>query len=374
MAAAENMIGKVGVLVGRVFAENADGVRRELKLNDPVYADDVILTFGGGRVEVVFGPNNTFLVAEDQRVPLDSTIYGDGEPEATQLAVLERDSRNNFGVETQIANNTGSLDHLLNEATAAGLGGNGAGPAYTGSNTLGNLERVNEALFINSPQSQAEVSGTGPVAEVGRLSSLPAEPVTQVLSLSAAQVQEGNDLVHNVVLSNRSDQVTRFGFAIQFENGTPADVGTAQFSNGVTLVDGQLLVPAGVSAFTITLPTINDHVAGPNSTLNLVVGGVTVQDTIVDAGTSPMRFGAETLAFNLAEPVPHVAAPSQSALSFHDVLSGPDFLSAALGPPHPAAAVQSAVGLQQAHLDLAAMLAPVMQDGLHAQQRGHESA
>lgn len=372
MAAAENVVGKVGALVGRAFAENADGVRRELKLNDPIYAEDVILTYGGGRVEVVFGPNNTYLVAENLRVPMDSTIYGDGEPEATQLAVLERDARNNLGVETMIASNTDSLDHLLNEATAAGLGGSGNGPSYSGNNSLGNLERVNESLFIHTPHPQADVSGTGPVAEVGRLSSLPAEPAAHVLSVSAAQVLEGNDLVHNVVLSNRSDHATSFNFAIQFENGSPADVGTAQFSNGVTLVDGQLLVPAGVSAFTITLPTINDHLAGPNHTLNLVVGGVSVHDTIVDAGVSPMRFGAETLAFHLAEPVPHAAAPSQNALNLHDVLSGPDHLSAALGAPQVAAAPLAA-GLHQVHLDLAAMLAPVMHDSaLHQAHKSHE--
>jgi hypothetical protein len=372
---AENVIGKVGVLVGRVFAENADGVRRELKLNDPIFAEDVIITFGGGRVEVFFGPNHTFLVAEDQRITLDSTIYGDGDPEATRLAVLERDSQGNFGIETQIANNTDSLDHLLTEATAAGFSAGGDASSHSNIDTLSVLGRVAEFVQVGSLYPGAPVTGNAQAPDGARPASLSAEPGSHVLSVSAAQVLEGGDLVHNVVLSNRSDHAQSFNFAINFENGSPSEVGTPQFSHGVTLLNGQLQVPAGVTEFTITLSTLNDHLAGPDHTLNLVVGGVTVHDVIVDAGASPMRFGAETLAFHLGEPVQH--APIQvnqvnQALNFHDVLGSHDHISAALGPAHPVAAVAAPGLVHLAHLDLAAVLAPALHDGLHSAHKSHD--
>ncbi|MBC3809791.1 hypothetical protein H8K52_20915, partial [Undibacterium seohonense] len=59
---------------------------------------------------------------------------------------------------------------------------------------------------------------------------------------------------------------------------------TATFSNGVTLVGGSLIVPAGVSTFTVTVATINDAIvdsASPES-LPLVIGGVTGNGGIID--------------------------------------------------------------------------------------------
>ncbi|MBC3833724.1 hypothetical protein H8K33_19670, partial [Undibacterium amnicola] len=55
-------------------------------------------------------------------------------------------------------------------------------------------------------------------------------------------------------------------------------------NNGVTLVGGNLIVPAGVSSFTVTVATINDAVvdsASPES-LPLVIGGVTGNGGIID--------------------------------------------------------------------------------------------
>ncbi|WOQ86793.1 hypothetical protein R4536_13345 [Vibrio cholerae] len=47
------------------------------------------------------------------------------------------------------------------------------------------------------------------------------------------------------------------------------------FSNGVTLsTDGKsVLVPAGVTSFTVTVPTVDDSVDEADETLKLTVGG-----------------------------------------------------------------------------------------------------
>ncbi|MFC3178395.1 beta strand repeat-containing protein, partial [Undibacterium amnicola] len=59
---------------------------------------------------------------------------------------------------------------------------------------------------------------------------------------------------------------------------------TATFNNGVTLVGGNLIVPAGVSSFTVTVVTIDDAVAdsAATETLPLVIGGLTGNGGIVD--------------------------------------------------------------------------------------------
>ena len=56
------------------------------------------------------------------------------------------------------------------------------------------------------------------------------------------------------------------------------------FTNGVTLsADGKsVIVPAGVSSFTVTVPTINDTVDEADETLKLAVGGKDATGTIVD--------------------------------------------------------------------------------------------
>ena len=59
---------------------------------------------------------------------------------------------------------------------------------------------------------------------------------------------------------------------------------TATFSNGVTLVGGNLIVPAGVASFTVTVATIDDAIVDSASpeTLPLVIAGVTGAGGILD--------------------------------------------------------------------------------------------
>ena len=65
------------------------------------------------------------------------------------------------------------------------------------------------------------------------------------------------------------------------------------FTNGVTLsADGKsVIVPAGVSSFTVTVPTINDTVDEADETLKLAVGGKDATGTIVDNDDAPTISG-----------------------------------------------------------------------------------
>ncbi|MBC3809741.1 hypothetical protein H8K52_20620, partial [Undibacterium seohonense] len=99
-------------------------------------------------------------------------------------------------------------------------------------------------------------------------------------------VVEGNDLVYTVSLSATTTVAATYAYNLGGGTATAgADYNsTATFSNGVTLVGGSLIVPAGVSSFTVTVATINDSVvdsASPES-LPLVIGGVTGNGGIID--------------------------------------------------------------------------------------------
>lgn len=383
MDSLDNVIGKVSVLVGRASAVNVDGASRVLKLGDEIYASDIIKTAPGAQVEVTFGPAHSFTVQENQQVTIDSTIYSDGDPELTRLAVLEREAQG-LGVdpkiETAIASNSGSLDSLL-ESTASGLGG-GTGNEHGGRETLSPVARISEELSLGTVHADPGVSASSSVAEVAHNNTVSPAPEFGVLSVSAAQVIEGGNLVHNVVLNQAANGVQHLNFSLNFETASASDVGTPQFSNGVILQDGQLTIPAGVSAFTVTLATVSDRVPEGNETLSLTVGNTSVQDTIVDNGTAPLRLGADALAFHLnadSSQSGHTATAglhagaignAGAALQLHDLVSAPDALAHYLGAAAPAVAAPAAIHF--AHLDLAAVLAPAMHDVLHASKTAVE--
>uniref|UniRef100_UPI00197CE8A2 hypothetical protein n=1 Tax=Vogesella mureinivorans TaxID=657276 RepID=UPI00197CE8A2 len=71
---------------------------------------------------------------------------------------------------------------------------------------------------------------------------------------------EGDSLAFTVKLSNASSSATTFDFALQDGTATADDYGTATFSNGVSYdpATGKITVPAGVTSFTVTVPTSND--------------------------------------------------------------------------------------------------------------------
>ncbi|WP_223925369.1 choice-of-anchor K domain-containing protein [Aeromonas caviae] len=108
--------------------------------------------------------------------------------------------------------------------------------------------------------------------------------VTGVLS---ATVVEGATLQHVVTLSGATNVTTEYSLSIA-GSGTHAasnsDWGTLQFSHGVTYNSstGKISVPAGVTSFTVSVPTVNDKLVEQTETLTLTVGGVTGAGTITD--------------------------------------------------------------------------------------------
>ena len=134
------------------------------------------------------------------------------------------------------------------------------------------------------PLTVGGISATGIIVDAG------AVPV--ISAVSAASQTEGASLVHTVTLSFASSSPTSFAFTLGggTSTATGADFnGPPVFSNGVTLVGANLNIPAGVSSFTISVPTRQDTIdEGASETYNVSVGGVIAVGTIVDNDAAPI--------------------------------------------------------------------------------------
>ncbi|WDF95418.1 VCBS domain-containing protein [Aeromonas dhakensis] len=119
-------------------------------------------------------------------------------------------------------------------------------------------------------------------------------PIVQ--SVSSESATEGGNLLHTVTLSDATQEATQYDFNIKGSGANPAsslDWGTAQFSNGVTYnsTTGKITVPAGVSGFTVTIPTVDDRLVEANETVTVTVGGQNGIGTIIDNDRAPVTTG-----------------------------------------------------------------------------------
>nr|WP_235695694.1 type I secretion C-terminal target domain-containing protein [Aeromonas veronii] len=117
-----------------------------------------------------------------------------------------------------------------------------------------------------------------------------------VQSVSTESVVEGGNLQHIVTLSDPTHEATQYDFSIAGSGSNMAsrpDWGTLQFSNGVVYnsTTGKITVPAGVSSFTVTIPTVDDRLVEANETLTVTVGGQNGIGTIIDNDHAPVTTG-----------------------------------------------------------------------------------
>ena len=151
-------------------------------------------------------------------------------------------------------------------------------------------------------------------AGVGTITDNDAVPT--IASVTSPTVTEGTDLSYTVTLSNGSSTATTFAFSLGGGSATGGDYGTPSFSNGVTLSGSVLTVPAGVTGFTITLPTVQDSLYEGNETVPLTVGGATGTGTIVDNETAPaLSVGSTTVSEDAGYAVFTVSLSRPSAVT-----------------------------------------------------------
>ncbi|MFC7421599.1 Calx-beta domain-containing protein, partial [Iodobacter arcticus] len=159
------------------------------------------------------------------------------------------------------------------------------------------LPTVDDALVEITPETVpltiGGVSATGGILD----NDSPAIAGIEVGNPGVADdnVVEGNNLVFNVTLSTATTKVETYAFNLGGGTASTADYGTATFSNGVTYnaTTGLITVPAGVTSFAVTLPTVDDALVEITpETVPLTIGGVSATGGILD-NDSPAIAGIE---------------------------------------------------------------------------------
>jgi DNA repair protein RadC/predicted transport protein len=137
---------------------------------------------------------------------------------------------------------------------------------------------------------------TPPNCDTATVTVVVEDPV--IGSITSDSQNEGDDLVHNVVLSNGSVNTEMYPFSLV--NNTTEDndyVTTPIFSNGVTLnaAGDMIIVPPGVTSFTITTPTISDSTLEDDEFYDISVGGMNATGTIRNDDATVVSIGDVTV-------------------------------------------------------------------------------
>lgn len=134
-------------------------------------------------------------------------------------------------------------------------------------------------LTIGGITAKGSITDNDVIAVTGVI----AEDAASAIGSGDDVVEEGGSLRYTITLSDTTVAPIQLPLGM---SGTadPADYANYVFSNGVTYdpVTGKITVPPGVSAFTITAPTIDDAKVELAESLSLTVGGVTGTGIITD--------------------------------------------------------------------------------------------
>ncbi|WP_285663045.1 Ig-like domain-containing protein, partial [Phytopseudomonas straminea] len=188
---------------------------------------------------------------------------------------------------------------LTNQSFSNGVTYNAANgtvtvPAGVSSFTV-TVPTINDSVFEPTESFSLTVGGKTGTATIFDNDAAPAiNAVSAAVDSTGGQVDEGDNAVFTVNLNNASSTPTTFSLALNAGTATAGSdyngtLTNQSFSNGVTYnaANGTVTVPAGVTSFTVTVPTINDTVFEPTETFSLTVGGKTGTATIIDNDTAP---------------------------------------------------------------------------------------
>ncbi|RJX72850.1 tandem-95 repeat protein [Vibrio sinensis] len=192
--------------------------------------------------------NETIKIPVAEILANDTDINGD---ELTITSVTYVD-RNGNTQTVPVVNDP--VDGLVIEFTPeAGFSGD-VSLTYTISDGWGGTSSANIGVIVNAVPNEAEVES---------------------VSLYNNSVREGEELVFNVQLDKVTFKETRFDYTLLPSGGASegdVNLGGLYYTNGVTVVNGQFVVPAGVREFDVHLPTLSDSIEnedGESYTLSL---------------------------------------------------------------------------------------------------------
>ncbi|WP_211371228.1 Calx-beta domain-containing protein, partial [Dechloromonas hortensis] len=182
--------------------------------------------------------------------------------------------------------------------------------AINNDGTFEGAERFN--INLSNPVGAVIVDGqgVGTIVDDGR--TLPGGPANDdspfVTSVSSPSVQEGNNLVFEIQLSNPSLTTTTVALALQGITATEgldwSSVGSVSFNNGASwsALTANISVPALVTSFMVRLPTADDAIDETAETMSLSAStsrnGVPVQGVGTILDNDPFTDANETVSVN----------------------------------------------------------------------------
>ena len=281
--------GVIVTLQGNAWIVNADGSRRALRLGDEVQEGQVLVTEDGARLELALPNGQPLGIASGRELLLDANLLGTAPTDPTEAALKDLNSGAE-AVARALATGTGDLSAEL-EATAAGLGGGEGGDSHSFVRLMRISENLNPLGIERANQASEEELVFPAGSATGTITDNDGAPT--ITSVSADTQVEGSSLTHTVSLSNASSVASSFAFSIAGSGSNPtaaADTSTPVFSDGVTYnsITGTISVPAGVTSFTVSVPSVNDSTNEPTETYSVSVGGVSATGTITDNDHPPV--------------------------------------------------------------------------------------
>ena len=179
------------------------------------------------------------------------------------------------------------------------------------------LDEIDETITLGASTTDnlVPVVGTGTIIDN--------DVAPSIASVTSAAENEGTSLVHTVTLSNPSSVATTYNYSLGGGDATGGGIDYTTpptFSDGVTLSGSVLTVPAGVTSFTVTVPTIQDSIdEGVSESYALNIGGVDATGTIIDDDTPPTITTVEPGAPGVGDD----AVPEGTNLVYNVTLSNP---------------------------------------------------
>ncbi len=295
-----NIVGKVTLVEGQVFAKGPDGAVRQLRVGDPVYEGEVIQTSLNSRVELSFDNGSTYFLRDKESVTLDGMVFGDRAADARESALMPGRDGELENLARALAQGN-SLDQLLDE-TAAGrsslFGGANDGHSFV------QLLRIAETIDPLGYQF-----GTKDVVRVEEIVEEAAKTTVNTLAVTVNAVVDltaGNDsattdedvaIIGGSVAGNDS---TTSGGALSFAKTTDPSHGTVAMAGNGTYTYTPVGDYSGADSFTYT---VTDAASGESATrtVNLTINPVSDAPSLAVSAASGDEDTAIALSITTAQ-------------------------------------------------------------------------